>query len=136
MMTRINYDDKHCAHQVTQAHIEEAYGAFFGLSQGLSQAFKLMDAKREHCPSQRPSDAEILQTARDSIAENSGKLHKAINLTEDALEEIHAALSGLARLLDESGYEIQVPAANVAALITPHIRTLSIVREMLQGAAR
>lgn len=135
-MTRINYDDKHCAHQVTQAHIEEAYGAFFGLSQGLSQAFKLMDAKREHCPSQRPSDAEILQTARDSIAENSGKLHKAINLTEDALEEIYAALSGLARLLDEAGFEVNVPAANIAALITPHIRTISIVREMLQGAAR
>lgn len=136
MMTRINYDHKHCAHQVTQAHIEEADGAFFGLSQGLSQAFKMMDAKREHCPSQKPSDAEILQTARDSIAENSGKLHKAINLTEDTLEEIFAALSGLARLLDEAGYEVNVPAANVAALITPHLRTISMVREMLQGAAR
>lgn len=136
MMTRTNYDHKHCAHQVTQAHIEEVYGAFFGLSQGLSQAFKLMDAKREHCPSQKPSDAETLQTARDSIAENSGKLHKAISLTEDALEELFAALSGLAMLLDEAGFEIQVPAANVAALITPHLRTISIVREMLQGAAR
>ena len=136
MMTRPNYDHKHCAHQVTQAHIEEAYGAFFGLSQGLSQAFNLIDAKREHCPSQKPNDAESLQTVRDSIAENSGKLHKAINLTEDALEEIFAALSGLARLLDEAGFEVNVPAASMAALITPHIRTISTVREMLQGAAR
>ena len=136
MMTRTNYDHKHCAHQVTQVHIEEADGAFFGLSQGLSQAFKMLDAQRESNTARKPVCADALQTVRDKIGDQTGKLHKAINLTEDALEEIHAALSGLARLLDESGYEIQVPAANVAALITPHIRTLSIVREMLQGAAR
>lgn len=136
MMTRINYDHKHCAHQVTQAHIEEADGALNKLSCGLTQAFRLMDALHEADPTRDPDYAMSLHSSKRHLREQSDKLHKAINLTEDALEEIHAALSGLARLLDESGYEIQVPAANVAALITPHIRTLSIVREMLQGAAR
>jgi hypothetical protein len=136
MMTRPNYDHKHCAHQVTQAHIDDAYGAFFGLSQGLSQAFKLLDPNRENCPSQKLNDAEKSHAIRAEISVNSGKLHEAISLTEDVLGEIHSALSGLARLLDEAGYEVQVPAANVAALITPHIRSISMVREMLQGAAR
>ena len=135
-MTRINYNHKHAAYQVTQAHINDADGAFFGLSQGLSQAFKLMDANREHCPSKKPNDAETLQAVWAEITKSSGQLHKTINLTEGALEEIYAALSGLARLLDEAGFEVNVPAASVAALITPHIRTISMVREMLQGAAR
>lgn len=135
-MTRTNYDHKHSAHQVTQAHIEEADGAFFGLSQGLGQAFRIIDANREQCPSKKPIDAETVQAVRAYIGESSGKLHKAINLTEDSLEEIYAALSGLARLLDEAGFEVNVPAASVAALITPHIRTISMVCEMLQGAAR
>lgn len=135
-MTRTNYDHKHSAHQVTHAHIEEADGAFFGLSQGLSQAFRIIDTKGEQCPSKKPIDVETVQAVRAYIGESSGKLHKAINLTEDSLEEIYAALSGLARLLDEAGFEVNVPAASVAALITPHIRAISMVREMLQGAAR
>lgn len=135
-MTRTNYDHKHSAHQVTQAQIKEADGAFFYLSQGISQALRIIETKGEQCPSKKSIDAEAVQEVRTYIGESSGKLHKAINLTEDSLEEIYAALSGLARLLDEAGFEVNVPAASVAALITPHIRTISMVREMLQGAAR
>ena len=136
MMTRANYDHKHSAHQVTQAHIDEADGTLNKLSCGLTQAFKLMDALHEADPTCDPDYAMSLHSSKRHLREQSDKLHTAINLTEESLEEIYAALSGLARLLDEAGYEVNVPAANIAALITPHIRTISTVREMLQGAAR
>lgn len=136
MMKMLNLDHKHCAHQVTQEHIEGAYGAFHGLSQGLSNAFKLLDNHCELAAKQMPTNAAALQEVRDHIGDHSGKLHKAIRLTEDALEEIYLAMSGLASLWDEAGCDVHVPAASMAALITPHIRTISMVREMLQGAAR
>lgn len=135
-MTRTNYDHKHCAHQVTQVHIEEADGAFTEISKGLTELFRTLDIAKTESNFLSNCIMSKLNATREQIGEKSGKLHKAVNLTEDALEEIHAALSGLARLLDEAGYEVNVPAANIAALITPHLRTISAVREMLQGAAR
>lgn len=136
MMTCTNYDHKHCAHQVTQAHIEEADGAFTEISKGLTELFRVLDiAKTESNFVSNHVCAKLNQT-RTQIGDQTGKLRKTMNLTEDALEEIYAALSGLARLLDEAGFEVNVPAASIAALITPHIRTISTVREMLQGAAR
>lgn len=127
MMTNAISDHKYATHQVTQDDIDDAGGAFKGLSEGLSKAFGGSDATKEAVPEQK---------ARKAIGRNTGRLHKAINQTEDALEEIYLAMWGLAHLCDIAGSDNHIPAATVSALIAPHIRSTMMLRGMLHEMVR
>ena len=134
MMTRTNYDHI-LSYPVTRGHIEATDGAFGELSQSLSEAFRLIEIAGAARRCGTDTEAE-LRTLRERVGTHTGQLAKAMNLTWDALNEVCCALQGLARLSDLAGHETNIAAADMAALITPHIRTLSDAREMLQGAAR